>query len=171
MKAVVYSSQTGFTEKYASWIGNRTGLPVYSIRESGKHLRKGDPVIFASHLSTRKLTDLRDVMHVFDVRYILSVGINRPDPKTASYLRAEQGIPDQIPYLMLYGGIERQKIRGMRRMMLTAMIRSLEKDRDRDREDDNMLELLMNGGDWTSEDQLEPFYRWYQFFQEEQLPG
>mgnify|MGYP003458752511 CR=1 FL=1 len=36
--AIVYTSNTGFTARYASLLGEETNLPVYSIKEADKNM-------------------------------------------------------------------------------------------------------------------------------------
>lgn len=42
MKAIVYTSQTGHTQRYAQMLAERTGVPAYSLKEAGKSLRRGE---------------------------------------------------------------------------------------------------------------------------------
>ena len=48
MKAIVYTSQTGHTQRYAQMLAERTGVPAYSLKEAGKSLRRGEE-IFPCH--------------------------------------------------------------------------------------------------------------------------
>ena len=34
MKAIVYTSQTGHTQRYAQMLAERTGVPAYSLKEA-----------------------------------------------------------------------------------------------------------------------------------------
>ncbi len=38
MNAIVFTSNTGHTAKYAKILGEKTGLPVYSLKEAQKSL-------------------------------------------------------------------------------------------------------------------------------------
>lgn len=37
-KAIVYTSNTGYTEEYARLLGEETGLPVYSLKDASDSL-------------------------------------------------------------------------------------------------------------------------------------
>lgn len=41
MKAIVYTSNTGFTARYAEILGRQTGLEVWELSEAVKKLPKG----------------------------------------------------------------------------------------------------------------------------------
>ena len=44
--AIIYTSNTGHTWKYALLLGERTGLPIYSLDEANAQLPGGSPVIY-----------------------------------------------------------------------------------------------------------------------------
>ena len=55
VNAIVYTSQTGYTRQYALLLGEKTGLPVYSLDEAISRLPGRTPVIYlgwvhASHI-------------------------------------------------------------------------------------------------------------------------
>ena len=39
MKAIVYTSQTGFTKRYAELLSEATGVPAWSAKEAAKQYR------------------------------------------------------------------------------------------------------------------------------------
>ena len=41
IRAIVYTSQTGFTARYAGMLGEATGVPVYPLKEAVKRLERG----------------------------------------------------------------------------------------------------------------------------------
>ena len=47
MDAIVYTSNTGFTEKYAKLLGGKLFLPVYSLEEAKGKLAAGAEIIWA----------------------------------------------------------------------------------------------------------------------------
>ena len=44
--AIVYTSNTGHTRKYALLLGEQIGLPVYSLDEANAQLSEGSPAIY-----------------------------------------------------------------------------------------------------------------------------
>ena len=49
-EAVVYTSNTGYTRQYAQLLGERTGLPVYSLEEAQRALPSGSSVLYLGWL-------------------------------------------------------------------------------------------------------------------------
>ena len=41
MKAIVYTSQTGHTQRYAQMLSERTGVPAWSAKEAKEKLQRG----------------------------------------------------------------------------------------------------------------------------------
>ena len=50
MDAIVYTSNTGFTEKYAKLLGGKLFLPVYSLEEAKGKLAAGAEIIYLGWL-------------------------------------------------------------------------------------------------------------------------
>ncbi len=50
MKAVIYTSNTGFTRKYAQLLSEQLHIPAYNagLGEKKKSLSKGDEIIYGS---------------------------------------------------------------------------------------------------------------------------
>lgn len=48
--AIVYTSNTGYTQQYALMLANQTGLPVYSLEESVARLPAGNSIIYLGWL-------------------------------------------------------------------------------------------------------------------------
>ena len=57
MKAIVYTSQTGHTQRYAQMLAERTGVPAYSLKEAGKSLRRGEEIFYICLLYTSDAAD------------------------------------------------------------------------------------------------------------------
>ena len=46
MNAIIYTTNTGSTERYARLLAQKTGLPVYSLAEATKRVFAGAEVIY-----------------------------------------------------------------------------------------------------------------------------
>ena len=46
MKAIVYTSNTGSTARYAKLLGHETGLPVYTSETANRNLPAGAEIIY-----------------------------------------------------------------------------------------------------------------------------
>ena len=50
IKAIVYTSNTGYTGEYAKLLGEETRLPVYSLSDARKSLETGSEIIYLGWL-------------------------------------------------------------------------------------------------------------------------
>ena len=57
MKAIIYTSNTGFTRKYAQMLSEKLSLPAYNagLGEDKKSLSKSDDVIYMGWISANKI--------------------------------------------------------------------------------------------------------------------
>lgn len=46
MNTIIYTTNTGSTERYAKLLSQETGLPAYSLAEAKKKVRSGAEIIF-----------------------------------------------------------------------------------------------------------------------------
>ena len=67
--AIVYTSNTGFTARYAALLSEETGLPAYSIKDAGKNLAKGvsyQPGAFRKCLLPAEAITCQTAVHLLD---------------------------------------------------------------------------------------------------------
>lgn len=50
IKAIVYTSNTGYTKEYAELLSKKSGLPMYSLNEANKALSKDTEIIYLGWL-------------------------------------------------------------------------------------------------------------------------
>lgn len=68
MKAIVYTSQTGHTQRYAQMLAERTGVPAYSLKEAGKSLRRGEEIFYMGWLMAGTVKGLQSAMDRYTIR-------------------------------------------------------------------------------------------------------
>ena len=109
--AIVYTSNTGHTRKYALLLGEQIGLPVYSLDEA-------------------------------------------------------ISIPEGIPLFTLQGGIDRSRLKGMDKLMISMLTKGLASQKQRSAQEERMLELLSRDESYVSSENIAAVLQWYR---EEQL--
>lgn len=58
VKAIIYTSQTGFTRKYARLLAQETGLMAYELGKAPGKIQSDDPVIYMGWLKAGRLMGL-----------------------------------------------------------------------------------------------------------------
>ena len=163
--AIVYSSNTGHTRKYALLLGEQIGLPAYSLEEAGSQLSGGSPVIYLGWLHASHVKGYAKAARRFDLRAVCAVGLCDTGTLT-DQVRNATSIPEGIPLFTLQGGIDRSRLKGMDKLMISMLTKRLSSQKQRSAQDERMLELLSRDESYVSLENIAEVLRWYR---EEQL--
>ena len=163
--AIVYTSNTGHTRQYALLLGERLGLPVYALNEANAQLSGGSPVIYLGWLHASHVKGYSGAAKRFAVCAVCGVGLC--DTVTLIYeVRQASSIPEDIPLFTLQGGIDRSRLKGMDKLMISMLTKGLASQKHRSAQDERMLELLSKDENYVSPENLAGLLQWYR---EEQL--
>lgn len=162
--SIVYTSNTGFTRQYAMLLGEKTGLPVYSLEEAGKKLAPGNTIVYLGWLMAGKIQGYTKASKRYQIAAVCGVGMG----ETGSQLddvRKANALGEELPVFTLQGGFDMGKLRGVYKLMMTLMSKTVGKKlaekENRTPEENDMLELLTSGGNRVSGDNLTEFMKWY----------
>ena len=160
---IVYTSNTGYTEKYAKLLGEQLGLPAFSA-EQADSLPEGTEILYLGWLMAGVVKGYKKAAQRFSVAAVCGVGMG-PAGSQDSDVRKNNAIPQEVPVFTLQGGFDRTKLHGISRFMMGVMIKvmgsSLRKKENRTPEEDAMLEMVTNGGDFVDVRQLDGVIAWY----------
>ena len=160
---IVYTSNTGYTEKYAKLLGEQLGLPAFSA-EQADSLPEGTEILYLGWLMAGVVKGYKKAAQRFSVAAVCGDGMG-PAGSQDSDVRKNNAIPQEVPVFTLQGGFDRTKLHGIYRFMMGVMIKvmgsSLRKKENRTPEEDAMLEMVTNGGDFVDVRQLDGVIAWY----------
>lgn len=166
MNAIVYTSETGFTEKYARLLGQETGLPVFALADAQKKLAKGSEIIYLGWLMAGGVKGCAKALRQYNVRAVCAVGMARPSEQQASGARARHHISTEVPVFTLQGGFALERLHGIYRLMMAMMAKTVGKNLankpDKTPEEEEMMELMNHGGDCVSRENLSPVLAWWE---------
>ena len=163
--AIVYTSNTGHTRKYALLLGEQIGLPLFSLDEAKSQLSGGSPVIYLGWLHASHVKGYAKAARRFDLRAVCAVGLCDTGTLT-SEVRKATSIPVDIPLFTLQGGMDRSRLKGMDKLMISMLTKGLASQKQRSAQDERMLELLSKDENYVSPENLARLLQWYR---EEQL--
>lgn len=111
-----------------------------------------------------QLRDCKDAASHFSVRMVCAVGMGATGTQ-AEEIRGGNQIPASTALFTLQGGYAMDKLRGLQKLMMRlitkATAKKLAEKPDRTPEEDDLLDLLTNGGSRVSMARLEGPVRWY----------
>ena len=131
--AIVYTSQTGFTARYAALLAERTGLPCRPLKEAAA-LPRGTAVIYLGWLCAGGIKGLKEA---------------RRDNRL-----------DGVPLFYLRGGYAPEKLTGFYRAMMAPMAQLVSRAPAETEADRAMRDAFRDGGDWVSPERLAPVLAW-----------
>ena len=158
--AIVYTSNTGHTRQYALLLGERLGLPVYALNEANAQLSGGSPVIYLGWLHASHVKGYAKAARRFDLRTVCAVGLCDTGTLT-DQVRKATSIPEGIPLFTLQGGIDRSRLKGMDKLMISMLTKGLDAQKQRSAQDDRMLELLRRDENYVCPENLAEVLQWY----------
>ena len=164
MNAIIYTTNTGSTECYARLLTQKTGLPAYSLAEAKKRVFAGAEVIYLGWIMAGSVKGYAEAAKRYRVRAVCGVGMGQTGTQTDS-VRKKSGLPADIPLFTLQGNFDVKKLHGVYRPMMEIMVRTagkaLARKEDRTPEEDDMLALMLHGGERVRAEALRAVWDWY----------
>ena len=164
MNAIIYTTNTGSTEHYAKLLAQKTGLPVYSLAEAKKRVFAGAEAIYLGWIMAGSVKGYAEAAKRYQVRAVCGVGMGQTGTQTDS-VRKKSAVPAGIPLFTLQGNFDVKKLHGIYRLMMEIMVKTagkgLAEKSDRSMEEDNMLDMMLHGGERVKEENLSTVLDWY----------
>ena len=164
MEAIIYTTNTGSAEQYAKILAQETGLPAYSMKEAQKKIRPGADVICLGWIMAGTINGYSAAVRHYQVQAVCAVGMGSTGTQTDA-VRKKNCIPGECPLFTIQGNFDVNKLHGMYRMMMELMIRTAGKalagKKDRTAEEDDMLDMMLRGGERVRRENLMEVLEWY----------
>lgn len=164
MKAIVYTSNTGSTEEYAKLLGNELNLPVFSLQQAKNKVLAGTEIIYLGWIMAGGMKGYKDAAKRYKVCAVCGVGMGQTGTQQKE-IRDKNSVPQNIPLFTLQGNFELQKLHGIYRFMMNIMVKtagkSLAEKADRTPEEEDMLDMMVNGSKRVTGQNLKAVIDWY----------
>ena len=164
MDAIIYTTNTGSTERYAKLLSHETGLPAYSLAEAKKKVFAGAEVIYLGWIMAGSVKGYAAAAGRYRIRAVCGVGMGQTGTQTDS-VRKKTSIPAAIPVFTLQGNFDVKKLHGIYRPMMELMVKtagkSLAAKEHRTPEEDDMLDMMQHGGNRVKFEHLSAVLDWY----------
>ena len=164
MKTIVYTSGTGYTAQYAKMLGEKLGISAMPLEEAKNTLLSGEEVIYFGWLMAGFVSGYKEAKKKFSVSAVCAVGMGENVSQT-NEIRKSNKISDTTPLFVLQGGLDMSKLNGVYKFMMKIVTKKIEKDllkkETRSQEEENILTMIREGGNFVSEENLAPVIEWY----------
>ena len=159
IQAIIYESNTGFTRRYAALFSRMTGLNCYSQQEAKRELAAGSCALYFGWICANRISGYQKAAKRYDVCAVVAVGAAPETPKTIAQLKEANNIA--IPLFYLRGGVNVQALSGIKRRLLLMIAKSIRTAGTNTPEEQDMADVLQDGGDFVQEDNLAALKAWY----------
>ena len=164
MDAILYTTNTGSAEHYAKLLAHETGLPAYSLSEAKKAIVSGAEIIYLGWIMAGSVKGYADAAKRYKIRAVCGVGMSKTGTLTDN-VRKKTAISSNIPVFTLQGNFDVKKLHGIYRPMMEIMVKttgkSLAAKENRTPEEDDMLDMMLHGGERVKAESLKAVLDWY----------
>lgn len=159
---VIYKTSAGFTKKYAEIIAKELNCDYISLKETtSSKLESYDTIIYGGGIRANMINGLDKIkkLTLGDKKlFIFAVGATE---KTDDFLEEIKKVNktnlEDLPFYYFRGGININNLRGMEKLIINTIKRSLSKKKDLVKKDKDMLEMLLNPCDFTNTESTDMF--------------
>lgn len=158
VSAIVYTSNTGFTRRYAQMLSRAAALPAYDLAGSALPA-DGAAVVYLGWLSAGMIKGLSNARKRWSIRAVCAVGMSpENDPKAV----AERNRVE-CPLFCAQGGYAPEKLKGMDKLvmsMVTKIIAKTQAKKVKSPAEAAQLAQIRTGCDFVDEANLTPLLAW-----------
>ena len=152
--AIVYTSQFGHTKRYAEMLGEITGKLVLTLNSALSSLPRGSRIVYLGWLHASNIKGYKQAAKHFSVSVVCGVGLC--DTGTLQEeVRKATSVPNDVPLFTLQGGMDRSKLKGIDKLLISMLTKGLESAKNPSEQDCRMLELLKSDMDFVRSENLQ----------------
>ncbi|MCI5541596.1 MAG: hypothetical protein MR385_05800 [Treponema berlinense] len=164
MEAIIYTTNTGSAEQYAKMLAEQTGLPVFSMEEAKSEVEEGSEIIYLGWIMAAQVKGYKTAAKKYKIRAVCAVGMEKTGTRTEE-IRKKTFVPAEVPLFTLQGNFNVKKLHGFYRLMMSMMVKMVTKQlvakTDRTQRENEMLEIMLQGGENVRKENLAEVLDWY----------
>ena len=164
MEAIIYTTNTGSTAQYAKMLTEQTGLPAFSMEEAKSKVEEGSEIIYLGWIMAAQVKGYKTAAKKYKIRAVCAVGMEKTGTRTEE-IRKKTFVPAEVPLFTLQGNFNVKKLHGFYRLMMSMMIKMVTKQlvakTDRTQRENEMLEIMLQGGENVRKENLAEVLDWY----------
>ena len=163
-KAIVYTSNTGYTKEYAEMLILEFKQPLYELNNARKNLNIGDKVVYLGWVMADMVQGYKEAGEYFCINLLCAVGLSLNGTKIDKIKEANQ-IDDFTPLFTLHGGLDLKKFKGVKKLIMKmiskSMLRELLNKNDISDDDRKLISILQDGESGVSTNNLRDAVKYY----------
>ena len=164
MKAIIYTTNTGSAEQYAKMLAEETELSVFSMEEAKSGVEEGSEIIYLGWIMAAQVKGYKTAAKKYKIRAVCAVGMEKTGTRTEE-IREKTCVPAEVPLFTVQGNFNVKKLHGLYRLMMSMMVKMVTKQlgakTDRTQRENEMLEIMLQGGENVRKENLAEVLDWY----------
>ena len=160
---VIYTSQTGFTKRYAEWIGEAAEAEAVDIAQAKKlNLRDCDTIILGSHVCADNIVKAKKFAKILRkypgkkcALFVTGASPAASDRLKESFAKAFSQYPD-LRFYYFPAGFNYVKLTGLSRMMINLLRKMLASKKDKTEEEQAMEKMISSSYDISDKTLIVP---------------
>ena len=159
VSAIVYTSGTGFTRRYAKLLSRAAALPAYDLEDRDSLPEDGVKILYLGWLRAGSIVGLSKVRRRWRVKSVCAVGM-APDNDLKT-LAEHNGV--DVPLFYAQGGYAPEKLKGANKLamaVVTKLIAKAQAKQAKTPEEAEQVALFRTGCDFVNEANLAPVLAW-----------
>lgn len=159
ISAIVYTSQTGSTRRYAEMLSRAAALPAYDLEDKQRLPAEGAQVVYLGWLCAGRIRGLPKARKRWDVRAVCAVGMSPENDMEA--VARNNGVV--CPLFYAQGGYAPEKLKGGDKLamsIVTWLIARTKAKEAKTPEEKAQLAQIRTGCDFVDEANLAPLLSW-----------
>ncbi|MEL7626453.1 MAG: flavodoxin domain-containing protein [Anaerolineaceae bacterium] len=161
---VIYKSKTGFTEKYANWIGEELQCEVYPVENSNLvHLQDYNLVIFGGGVRAGKIDGVKFIdkfRNSFSGKKLIlfATGATPTNEIEAIERVRSMNVPRNsgIPFFYFSSGFNYEKMKGLDKFFMSIARGMMRRMKDNEDAQNSMVADMKNSYDHSSREYIKP---------------
>ena len=157
IKAIVYLTNTGSTGRYSEMLSEATGLPAFSLREAGDHLKLNDEIFYLGWVVQGRIKGYNRAALRYSIVGACAVGMNPQEGDTAKKIKDKTGITNpRIKVFYARGAFDMDKLDAVHRLFMGIVLKTLKENKG----DKNLIRLIEKGGDFVERGNIKAAADW-----------
>ena len=162
---VVYTSQTGFTKRYAEWIAEACGADCYEISEAKKkNMDDYEAIVYGGWACAggiSKLSWFKSNIDKWSGKKLIAfcVGgspLENPEIDAALRKNFDEAQWEKVNVFYCPGGFDYDKMSTTSKLMMKMFIKALKAKKDKTEEDQIMIKMISSSYDISDKKYIEP---------------
>lgn len=159
---VIYRSKTGFTKRYAEWIGEELSCEVVDFNYSGKvSFKDVNLIIYGAYIHAGKINGIKKIKKLAEEKkcrlVVFATGASPAEmhDEIANMWKGNE-IDDKTPHFYMQSGLCYEKMDLFSKLMMKLFAKMMKNKKDRTQSEAGMADAIQKSYDASSREFIKP---------------